>query len=207
MKQTILAILATVALTVHGAVLMPGAIVAPANSPHPSDTGTQVAVDIGFYDSGDGHLAGYTAAQVFEGVAENPYGGLTFAYTVYTDPGVDSALKRISINGYKDFQVTAFQYDNGDGELWLLATRSPNGNTVGGLAHPISADSRSHILIFHTDAQMWTENSINYINGSVTSGLTYVPVIPEPHEYALVAGLGLVAFGCYRRFWEPKRLG
>ncbi|MEL0061408.1 MAG: hypothetical protein VW711_14725, partial [Verrucomicrobiales bacterium] len=68
------------------------------------------------------------------------------------------------------------------------------------------ADGSSNSFIGHenfiqsTDGgSSWSVKSMNYSNDLPGLYLSNTAAVPEPHEYALMAGLGLIGFGIWRR--------
>ena len=73
-----------------------------------------------------------------------------------------------------------------------------------GGATPASGSSNNFIghenFIQSTDGgSSWSVKSMNYSNDLPGLYLSNTAAVPEPHEYALMAGLGLIGFGIWRR--------
>ena len=73
-----------------------------------------------------------------------------------------------------------------------------------GGATPASGSSNNFIghenFIKSTDGgSSWSVKSMNYSNDLPGLYLSNTAAVPEPHEYALMAGLGLIGFGIWRR--------
>lgn len=83
----------------------------------------------------------------------------------------------------------------------LASLAAPAGQTISGLGVPISYAGLS------ANHQQLLENAIGQtmsLQGfSAGSGFAGITVVPEPHEYALMAGLGLIGFAGFRR-WRQR---
>ena len=76
---------------------------------------------------------------------------------------------------------------NPTGAIFMTAHGSPAGFTA----------SSTHVDGTHKDK--WTLDSTPKLGGGYLVDVAAIHT-PEPHHYALFAGLGLVAFGAFRRF-------
>ena len=179
----------------HAGVLTPGTNI-PATA-GPLTPGAIVGGPLVVNHSGTTGLLVDLTTTVWSGVAENPYpGGYTFTYELAVVGG--SALNHLSSS-----------IVNYGGGIPQIDAYWANPATVGG-ADEIdwAADaSRLHLLndiaigatetlVVHTSATAFTQGTFGVTQGVADN--TLVPV-PEPHEYALIAGLGLFGFVAYRR--------
>ena len=143
-------------------------------------------------------------ALVWYAPSSNPYGGITFTYTLDASIFQADELHRLTVTGFDGFQVSIEQSAPVPGEVWTFATRDANADVVGGFVS-LGAGELSQRLIVHTDATDWTRVSGAAINGQSVNLTTLGPfesedpVVPEPREYAMMAGFGLLGLALFRR--------
>ena len=134
-------------------------------------------------------------SRVWNGDTGNGLGGLTFEYEITVLPGSTADLQSASVISYT---VAPAPVDAG-------FTVNPSATTEVDWA--VNA-SRIHVgtdLVIGSTTSLWIHTSATtYADGlfapTFSQGIaTYVPVVPEPHEYALLAGLGLLGLAAYRR--------
>ena len=193
-----------VLLTVLGAAAITQAgVISPGSGPNSgtvtvNNDGVQVGLTLA---SGPEFIGGtglhYSlVSRIWSGETGNPYGGLTFEYEITVLPASTADLQSGSIISYT---LAPAPVDAG-------FTVNPSLGTESDWA---ANGSRIHIgtdLPIGSTTKYWVHTSTpNYAAGlfapTFSQGIaTYVPVaVPEPHEYALLAGLGLLGLAAYRR--------
>ena len=101
--------------------------------------------------------------------------------------------------GYDKFALT-FGVSSTTASSTNLKWKGPDNDG----ATPADGSSNSFIghenFIQSTDGgSSWSVKSMNYSNDVPGLYLSNTAAVPEPHEYALMAGLGLIGFGIWRR--------
>ena len=150
-------------------------------------------------------LQSVLTALVWDAPASNPYGGLTFSYTLDASIFQADELHRLTIAGFDGFETYIEQSEPVPGEAWTFATRDSNQDIVGGFVS-LGAGELSRRLVVHTDATDWTRVQGAAINGRSVNLTTLGPfnpedpVVPEPRHWAMLAGLGLLGLAVFRRF-------
>jgi hypothetical protein len=135
---------------------------------------------------------------------DNPWDGLTLSYTINASIWQEDELSRLTVSGFADLDVEVEQSAPVPGEAWSFASRSSNGDVVGAWIH-LGPGELSQRLIVHTSATDWSRVQGAAINGRSVNITTLGPfspedpVIPEPHEWATLAALGLLGFTIYRK--------
>ena len=143
-------------------------------------------------------------ALAFYDPADNPWDGVSVSYTIDASIFQEHELSRLTITGFEGLDVEVEQSAPVPGEAWSFASRSSNGDVVGAWIH-LGGGELSQRLIVHTSATDWSRVSAAAINGRTVNITTLGPFspedpgIPEPHEYAFLAGLGLLGFAFYRK--------
>jgi len=136
--------------------------------------------------------------------ADNPWDGITFSYTLDASIFQADELSRLTVTGFDGFDVEVEQSAPVPGEPWSFASRSSSGDVVGAWIH-LSGGELSRRLVVHTSATDWSRVPGAAINGRSVNLTTLGPfdpedpVVPEPRQWAVLAGLGLFAFAAYRR--------
>lgn len=149
--------------------------------------------------------SGTITTTVYTNDTLNPLGGLTFVYRVSVDSSSNSALNRVTLNGFGTSQTDASWFS-------LLATPTANqpiaadrdsADVVGFSFLPLlptynrlNPGSFSADLVVQTNAMTFNSSIASMIGGNVSQAAIYAPfnVIPTPGASALTAaGLVLVA--------------
>ena len=144
--------------------------------------------------------------------ADNPWDGITFSYTLDASIFQQDELSRLTVTGFEGFDVEVEQSAPAPGEAWSFASRSSSGDVVGAWIH-LSGGSLSQRLVVHTSATDWSRVPGAAINGRSVNLTTLGPfdpedpVVPEPRQWAVLAGLGLFGFAAYRKKKGCKRFG
>ena len=137
----------------------------------------------------------------------NPYGvsALTFGYVFFNDSSSADAIGRMTVNGFKGLNTTAYTTDCcGFGSLVPESVnRSVSGDTIGVTfatnGAGVAPGTWIEMLVVYTDAAFYSTTIANFIDGGIASATVFAP-IPEPEIYAmLVAGLGFMGFVARRR--------
>lgn len=198
--RTALVVLATVAIAQATPIGLNQTILA-VGEPDPTG-GVPAAVPINAFISG-GTFSGTLTSQVISGDPSNPYGGLTFIYTVANDATSADAVGRLTINGFAGFQTDVSYQTPTAAQLPTTIDRSVSGNVIG--FHFVGAPfgqgaiqpgASSAVLVVQTNATTYARTIASVINGTVDMVDSYAPT-PEPATLALLTiGLGLL---CRRR--------
>jgi hypothetical protein len=205
MKRVINAVVGLVLATgvINGVALIPGATVAPDPEPDPSNNGTLLVTAISPYIFGLVGIAdGNMTSTVWSGDPDNALGGLSFQYTLTAFSAAAQDAKRYTLNGFLSkagpWNVDARVADAGASDYEQI-TRDKTGETVGADFEFLLGGVSTDRLILHTDAPAFTISQGYLIDGDIARFNHLSPAVPEPQEYALLAGLGLLSFVAYRR--------
>lgn len=201
----------------QAALLTPGSVLLPASGePDPSGGGLTLEATTGAVPfTIPGSYSGFLTTDVYSGDATNPFGGLTFVYSITGLVGPNS-LGRMSIQGYTGFSTDAsYQTPLGASQIApAYVDRNPTGDVIGfsfiplpaaldpsGVTGFLLAGDDSAKLVIQTDAPLWQPTVASFIDGGITQAATLGPVVPEPSTIALlVTGLGAIVgrFGLRR---------
>jgi hypothetical protein len=149
------------------------------------------------------NYTGFITSEAISGDTTNPYGGLTFTYSISNDPGSANAITRYSINGFQAY-VTDMSFKLGTGNVApTLNDRDATGGVVGYsfLGQPVGvgvlgANQTTELLVVQTNALDRTIRIGNVSNGAVSPVNVLGPaggISPEPTSLAALAGLSLIA--------------
>lgn len=149
-----------------------------------------------------GNFAATLTTSVHSG-GSNPLGGLTFVYTISNDLFPVTAADDLYAFGVlwdPAYTPVAVDVDTtvGLGVVPFSFALTPNGLVFSFNFLALPAGSTSVAVAIGTAAPSWTIGDAGIINGTTEDALGLVPV-PEPSTYALLAGIGLVGFACWRR--------
>jgi len=142
--------------------------------------------------------------------ADNPWDGITFSYTLDASIFQQDELSRLTVTGFEGFDVEVEQSAPAPGEAWSFASRSSSGDVVGAWIH-LGGGELSQRLVVHTSASDWARVPGAAINGRSVNLTTLGPfnpedpVVPEPRQWAMIAGLGLLGLAVYRRTRSSKQ--
>ena len=146
-------------------------------------------------------FSGVLTSTVIAGDASNPYGGLTFTYTVSNDASSVNVEARLSVNGYST-SLTDASFQTPPSGVQPTYVDRPTADVVGFsfLGMPvgfgaIQPGQQSSLLVIQTNSPVCTNSFASVIDGAVATIPTYAPT-PEPSALAL---LGLGAFALIRR--------
>ena len=172
-------------------------------------TGTVLASTTNSYASTT--LAGTIYSWVESGVASNPFGGLTFFYTIENSGFYGSAgVEKITVDGFTGFSVAVAQ-DNyyagysvapnsyGSGTAASTASLTPDGNVVGFNYVFMPVGSASWDLIVYTDAISYKLVNSGVIDGTTANNMVLGANVPDGGTTALMFGLGLLGLGLAAR--------
>jgi hypothetical protein len=148
------------------------------------------------------NYTGFLTSRAISGDTSNPYGGLTFTYSVSNDVGSANAITRLTMNGFTAY-ATDVSYQLGTGNVApTVNDRDASGGVVGFsfLGQPlgvgvVSAGLTSETLVIQTNALDRTFRIANVSNGAVSPVNILGPaggITPEPTSLAALAGMGLV---------------
>lgn len=149
------------------------------------------------------NYTGFLTSSAIAGDTSNPYGGLTFTYSISNDAGSANAITRLTINGFQAY-ATDMSYQLGTGTVApTINDRDNSGGVVGFsfLGQPLgvgvlAAGSTSETLVVQTNSLDRTVRIANVSNGAVSPVNALGPaggITPEPASLAALAGLSLVA--------------
>jgi len=146
--------------------------------------------DVGLFDElGDGSLIGSTTLTLIKSTSgtSNPFGAVTTVGSWSVSSGASSG-------GY--IYTTTGGANLGAGLYVLYANAAGNLNVLGDNQNGDSVPTHSNIgLNFESDVAAFGTVGI----GTRFKAVNFQYVVPEPETYAMVAGVGLVAFGLWRR--------
>jgi hypothetical protein len=148
------------------------------------------------------NYTGLLTSTVISGDTTNPYGGMTFVYTLQNDLNSANAITRLTINGFNAY-LTDMSYKLGTGTTApTVNDRDATGGVVGFsfLGTPIgvgvlAAGTSTEQLVVQTNATGYINRIANVSNGAVSAVNAIGPsgaITPEPASLAALAGLGLV---------------
>jgi hypothetical protein len=148
------------------------------------------------------NYTGFLTSSAITGDTSNPFGGLTFTYSLSNDAGSANAITRLTVNGYQGY-ATDMSYQLGTGTVApTINDRDASGGVVGFafMGQPIgvgvlAAGTTSETLVVQTNALDRTIRIANVSNGAVSPVNALGPaggITPEPASLAALAGLGLV---------------
>lgn len=146
-----------------------------------------------------GNFSGSILTQVLAGDPSNPFGGLTFVYTVSNDgvAGPD-AIGRVTVESYSGFLTDVSYTTPGAGVAPALINRSASGagQVVGFNFFSLAGDPftgllapglSSRQLVIQTNAPAFTTGTMFLINGGITSAAVYAPaLVPAPGALMLL---------------------
>jgi hypothetical protein len=200
-----LAIGSFAASQVQAAALVPASVLIPAATDGgPLDGTSLLSTTTGF--SVAGAFSGDLTTEVYSGNSGNPYGGLTFVYTLSNDGASGpNSIGRMSLASFLGFSVgAAYEVDGGIAPASI--DRNPSGDVIGFNFVPTPLDVNagfmgpglsSSKLIIHTDATAYTAAVASLIDGGVTTVPTVGPVVPEPSTVVLALG-AIASLGALR---------
>ena len=184
-------------VSVPAAILAPGATIIPAPSVPPVAGNLLYSTSVSFASSS---FSGLLTSSVYNQDANNPLGGLTFAYQFTLTDGPQAA-SQFTVTSFGLFGVDAGWV--GAGGLApitapTLINRSVDGNVVrfGFFGVDVKPGETSALLIARTSAFSWTPSDAALIDGQSVNVSSLAPLpIPEPGSLSLlVVGLGMLAF-------------
>lgn len=151
--------------------------------------------------SGTG-FSGNLLSEVYAGDTSNPYGGLTFVYTILSSGSSSAAVTALTINGYEDSLTDASYNTPGVapttidrlsadtvGFRFQIPTYFPPPLDVTIGNGVITPGATSASLIVQTNMPWYTTDTAQVIDGTIAGTFALVPV-PEPSTFAM-AGLGM----------------
>lgn len=164
-------------------------------------------------------------APTFHGVArtavyDGPEAGinLDFYYQFTNSPNSRHALARITASDFQGFLTDVYQTSAPFNGKFLAGQssadtvdRSADGQVVGfnfltGGNNTLDQSETTYTFIVRTNAEVYTDGTMGFINGSGASTLSFAPAIPEPETYALMlAGLGLLGFAKRRKAAQARK--
>lgn len=157
-----------------------------------------------------GAFSGTLKTDVISGDTSNPFGGLTFIYTLSND-GVagPNSIGRLSLAGLSGFGLDGSYQIPATGVAPASIDRNPSGDVVGFNFVPLASDpatgflapgTSSAVLVIQTDATAYAKGSFgSLIDGGVGTVEAIIPV-PEPATIVLtLVGLAATAVVGRRR--------
>lgn len=156
---------------------------------------------------GSGTLTGFDAAMYASGWAASgasvSSASQRYEFSVSSDVNLTGATLSFGASSTSAYSVSLFVNDSlfgaqnfagGSGTSDLV---SYDLNSLGGQSGPVNFD-----IVFSGDAANFGIDT--YIGGTASASRNVIldaptTPVPEPHEYAMIAGLGLVGFAAYRR--------
>jgi len=183
--------------SVSAAPLPPGAVlVGPSTETDP--TGATVVDTLVTPFSVAGAFSGTLTAEVLSGDTSNPFGGLTFVYTLANDGAAGpNSIGRLSISAWDGVAIDgSYQIPVASGDVApATIDRNPSGDVVGFNFVPIASDpasgflapsTTSALLVVQTDATAYRTGAFaSMIDGGVITIDTFAPV-PEPSTVILL---------------------
>lgn len=188
----------------HAAPLISGAIGASLEA---EPTGGSVIASLLSPFTVPGKFSGTLLSEVYQGDTSNPYGGLTFVYTLSNTSVLPESnpITAVTINGYTG-SLTDVSYNTpGHAPTSIdrltpdtVGFRFPEPLFIPGFgffgAGTLLPGMTSASLIVQSDLPSYTTNVAQVIDGAVINVAALVPVIPEPSTLVL-AGLGVALAG------------
>jgi hypothetical protein len=200
-----LALVAT-ATPARAALLLPGTTIpaAPGSGPTGTLLATQTTPFTGMDAQSDIFFSGTLVSRVFqETLANNPLGGLTFAYDFTSSAGSIDAIRRFTVNNFGSF-TTDVVYDGtgsqGGTTTPLTFDRTASGGVIGfDFGTPpmggVAPGTGTVNLVIRTNATLFNFNSGQLIDGAVSTAVALGPTAaPEPGTMA-GAVIGLACLG------------
>jgi hypothetical protein len=185
-------------VSVPAAILTPGSPLIPATPVAPVTGAHEIFSTTANFTSSS--FTGVLTSSVYDQDANNPFGGLTFAYQFTLTSGPEAA-SQFTVTSFGLFEVDAGFSSSGT-LLPLTAptflSRSVDGNVVrfGFFGVDVKPGETSALLIARTSAFSWTPSDAALIDGQSVNVASLAPLpIPEPGSLSLLAiGLGMLVF-------------
>ena len=146
--------------------------------------------DVGMFDAlGDGSLIGSTTLTLIKSTS-----GTSTPFTTFTTVGTWSVSSGTSTGGYVYTSTGGTSLAAG---LYVLyADANANNNVLGDSQSGDTVPTHSNTYLnFESDVAAFGTVGI----GTRFKAVNFQYAVPEPETYAMVAGVGLVAFGLWRR--------
>lgn len=179
--------------------LVPGGSVTPVNQP--AVGGVVFSGPFSFAFTDGANLSGTLTSTAIAAEPGNPNGGLTFVYEI-ANLGADS-IDAISIPGFSGLILNVAE--NGSDATHFapgLANRSAApGDIVSYFFASIPTGLNSSSLLNHTDASGLAVGAATIFSAGFASSAstTALVPVPEPAEYAVVFGFGLLGVAAWHR--------
>jgi hypothetical protein len=171
------------------------------NPVEPDPTGGIVIDSMTMPFSVPGKYSGSLTSQVISGDPSNPYGGLTFTYSLTSNPGSVNVLTALTVNGYASsltdvsYRLPGVGPTNIDrltadviGFRFMPTVFIPGFGLYGNGV--ITGGTTSALMVVQSNLKAYTTTTAQVIDGAVTSVTSFAPV-PEPATFVL-AGLGAI---------------
>jgi MYXO-CTERM domain-containing protein len=183
-------------------VITPGGVLNPAPAEADPVGGTVVGSLIS-QPFAAGLFSGTLTTRVISGDTTNPYGGLTFTYTLTHDVGSITSLGRLTTIGWSGWLSDASYLLGDAGNFPQIIDRPGSLGEVIGFTFsgtptaPIAPGTTSTLLVVQTNATQFRQTIANVIDGAVAQVPTLSP-IPTPGSVAIL-GLSGLALAARRR--------